>query len=150
MKLRKVISGGQTGADKTGLVEAYALGLETGGTAPKGYKTERGPDYTLRDTYGLDESHSSDYAVRTHQNVADADVTIWFGNTNSPGYWCNKNGCKKHGKPFEENPTALMIEYFSNTYEIWNIAGNRESKNPAVVGLVRNAFAVIKPRINFE
>jgi len=40
MILHKIISGGQTGADRAGLVVGKSLGLEIGGTAPKGWKTE--------------------------------------------------------------------------------------------------------------
>jgi hypothetical protein len=144
MKLRKVISGGQTGADKTGLICAKELGLETGGTAPKGYRTEKGADYSLRDEFGLVESNSSDYKPRTYQNAADGDVTVWFGKLGSPGYWCTKAGCNKAGKEFYENPTELQLEYLANSFEVWNVAGNRESKNPAVVGKVRKAFNAVK------
>jgi hypothetical protein len=143
VKLRKVISGGQTGADKTGLVEAKKLGLETGGTAPKGYRTEAGPDFSLRDDYGLVESESYDYAPRTKQNVADAEVTLWFGKTNSPGYWCTRNVCKALGKQFYENPTELQLEYLCNTFSVWNVAGNRRSKNTVVVSLVERAFKTV-------
>lgn len=142
MKLRKCISGGQTGADRTGLECAKALGLETGGTAPKGWRTENGPDLSLKD-FGLVESDSSDYRPRTYKNAADAEVTLWFGKT-SPGYWCTKTGCKKHDTPFYDNPTDLEIQYLANTYEVWNVAGNRQSKNPAVVGLVKDAFNIVK------
>ena len=34
--IKKVISGGQTGIDKMGLMIAAILKIETGGTAPKG------------------------------------------------------------------------------------------------------------------
>jgi len=40
--LEMVISGGQTGADRGGLIAAKELGIPTGGTAPLGYKTEAG------------------------------------------------------------------------------------------------------------
>lgn len=56
--LTKIISGGQTGADEGGLEGARLLGIPTGGTAPKGYRTENGPNLTLRDTYGLVEHWS--------------------------------------------------------------------------------------------
>jgi hypothetical protein len=42
MKTKKVISGGQTGADLTGLEEAHKRGIPTGGTVPKGCRTESG------------------------------------------------------------------------------------------------------------
>src|SRR6266851_2564588 len=43
----KVISGGQTGADRAGLDAAAALGLPTGGHAPAGIWTESGADPSL-------------------------------------------------------------------------------------------------------
>lgn len=143
MKLVKVISGGQRGADKTGLECAKEAGLETGGTAPKGWRVDGGVDLTLKD-YGLVESHSSDYPPRTHQNVSDADVTIWFGKVGSPGYWCTYNGVKKYSKVFFVNPTPVQIEYLVNTYPVWNVAGNRTRINPAVVDVVRRAFDIVK------
>jgi len=139
MKLRKAISGGQTGADRTGLECAKALGLETGGTATKGWKIDGGSDPSLAD-FGLVESASSDYAVRTKDNVRDADVTIWFGKTGSPGYWCTKNACTTQKKPFYVNPYGLQLEYICKSYEVVNIAGNRKRLYPGVVEMVQNAF----------
>jgi hypothetical protein len=141
--LTTVISGGQTGADETGLECARALGFQTGGTAPKGYWTERGPNLKLRDVYGLKESPSSDYKVRTKQNVIDSHVTVWFGELNSPGYWCTRKAAEQVHKPFYTNPEYVELEYLLNEYPIWNIAGNRQSKNPDVVQLVRRAFGYV-------
>jgi hypothetical protein len=140
--LRKVISGGQTGADKTGLQEARKLGLETGGTAPKGYRTDEGADFSLRDVYGLAESPYYDYAPRTRQNVVDSDVTVWFGRTNSSGYFCTRKHCQLQDKPLYENPTDLQLDYLTNTYETWNIAGNRRRLNAQVIPMVEAAFKV--------
>lgn len=36
--IKKVISGGQTGADQAGLLAARVCGVDVGGTAPKGYQ----------------------------------------------------------------------------------------------------------------
>lgn len=144
MKLRKVISGGQTGADRTALEEAKLLGFETGGTAPKHYHTEAGDDLTLKSEFGLEESDSYDYKPRTHQNVADADATVWFGKTDSPGYWCTRSGTIKHNKPFICNPVRVQMENVCDTYATVNFAGNRKSKNPGVVKQVQDAFQIIK------
>lgn len=143
MKLRKVISGGQTGADRTGLECAKELGLVTGGTAPRGYRTEQGPDLKLRE-FGLTESHYSDYAVRTRQNVMDAEVTLWFGNVGSPGYWCTRKAAEKYNKTFITNPDAAEMQRIANTYETINIAGNRARLNPNVIQLVKTAFDSVK------
>jgi hypothetical protein len=47
MALLKIISGGQTSIDRMGLEVARELGLSTGGTAAKGYLTEKGADPSL-------------------------------------------------------------------------------------------------------
>lgn len=142
MKLRRIVSGGQTGADRTGLECAKALGLETGGKAPKGWKIDGGTDPSLAD-FGLTQSHSSDYAVRTAENVLESDATLWFGNMKSLGYWCTRGAADKAKRPFFMNPSDLQIEYICNTYETANIAGNRKRMNPDVVQLVQDAFKVI-------
>lgn len=50
--LRKVISGGQTGADRAGLDFAIETGLEHGGYVPRGRKAEDG---RIDDRYNLVE-----------------------------------------------------------------------------------------------
>jgi hypothetical protein len=139
VKLRKIISGGQTGADRTGLECAKELGILTGGTAPKGYRTETGDDPTLKD-FGVVESFSSSYPIRTAQNVRDSQVTLWFGNTGSPGYWCTKKACGTFNKPFLE---SFNLKALSEQYEVINIAGNRASTNPKVIDLVKEAFQTL-------
>ena len=47
--IKKIISGGQTGADRGGLLAGRHLGIETGGTAPPDFITEVGVDDSLRD-----------------------------------------------------------------------------------------------------
>jgi hypothetical protein len=143
MKLRKVISGGQTGADRTGLECATALGLETGGYAPSGYRTDEGPDPALKD-FGLIETQGSDYRSRTYLNAKSSDVTLWFGRINSPGYYCTRNACDKYGVQLITNPSELQIEALCRKYETWNVAGNRKRINPGVVPMVQAAFDVVK------
>lgn len=145
MKLKKIISGGQTGADRTGLECAKELGLETGGMAPKGHRTEEGYDLSLI-AYGLIESPSVSYPPRTKWNVQNSDATLWFGNLNSAGYWCTRKAAEAAHKPFLENPTTL--EALADQYEVINIAGNRKSTNPSVVELVRNVFKTLENKVN--
>ena len=71
----KVISGGQTGADRAGLDAAAALGLPTGGHAPAGFWTESGADPSL-ERLGLAAGGSPE--LRTERNVLDADATVIF------------------------------------------------------------------------
>lgn len=128
----KVISGGQTGVDRTGLEVAFRLGLETGGTAPKGYRTENGSDYTLRDVYHLRESWSSAYPPRTEDNVKEADGTVLFGDMHSPGCKLTIRLCQRHKKPYTENPSVAFLKAWVEQNHIYtlNVAGNRLHTNP--------------------
>lgn len=143
MRLKRVISGGQTGADRTGLEEAKKLGLETGGTVPKGCRTDEGKAPELVTEFGCVEHSSREYKPRTYENVRNADVTVWFGKTSSPGYYCTKNAAKRYEKQFYENPTPLMLEFLAKQYAVWNVAGNRKRMNPSVMEKVRDGFKTI-------
>jgi hypothetical protein len=72
--LRRVVSGGQTGADRAALEAARAAGFEAGGWVPKGRWAEDGK---IPDGLGeLHETESADPAERTRRNVADSDATL--------------------------------------------------------------------------
>src|SRR2546428_817952 len=93
----KVISGGQTGADRAGLEAAVALGLPTGGHAPAGYWTEAGADPSLR-RFGLIAGGSPE--SRTERNVVDADATIIFARSApGPGSELTRRLALKHRRP---------------------------------------------------
>ena len=70
----RIISGGQTGADRAALDFALAHGFEVGGWVPKDRLAEDGP---IPPAYpGLVETESVDPAVRTVLNVRDSDATL--------------------------------------------------------------------------
>jgi hypothetical protein len=129
-----IISGGQTGVDQVALEVAHDLGFPTGGTAPLHYKTEFGSNYKLRDVYGLKESWSPGYRVRTIQNVKDGDFTVWFGDDSSPGARLTIDSAWRMNKPHRINPTVeqllrlLTFEYAGILF--LNVAGNRASTHP--------------------
>lgn len=126
----KVISGGQTGVDQIGLEVAYGLGITTGGTAPRGYITESGPNLMLADKYHLDECEEGGYTKRTEINVIESDGTVLFGDMTSPGSRQTINFCIKHNKYHITNPTVEELKSFILQYRIkdLNVAGNRASK----------------------
>lgn len=141
----KVISGCQTGADEAGLRAAKALGISTGGTMPKGYKTQAGPRPDWAELYGLEESRSEKYPPRTRKNVKDSDVTIIFGDEHSPGCTLTKKYCDELGKisfaiPADDRSDevtdlvkSLLLQFFmEHKPKIINIAGNREESNPGI------------------
>lgn len=128
----RIISGGQSGADRGGLEIAHAMGIETGGTAPLGYRTEYGPCLALRDVFGLVESPSPHYPARTLANVRDADLTVIFGTVHPTGGSQETiNFCQVISCPYIVNPTPeqLRSALLSFGVEILNVAGNRHSKN---------------------
>ena len=58
----KIISGGQTGADRAALDVALTLSLPIGGWCPKGRRAEDG---MIPDRYPLTETPEADYDTRT-------------------------------------------------------------------------------------
>jgi hypothetical protein len=135
----KIISGGQRGADRAGLEAARALGIATGGTAPKGWKVrlpsgEDASDPELAGS-GLVESRSPSYPARTRANVRDSDGTVWFGYALAPGGKLTIGHCRKLGKPCLVNPSAAELAAWVAEHHIGvlNVAGNRESEhNPGI------------------
>ncbi len=144
--LEKIISGGQTGADRGGLEAAKALGIPTGGTVPKGFMTENGPDESLR-AFGLIESDSPHYEVRTEQNIKDSDGTLVFLFNDGPGTLLTIQLAKSHGKPLfvirssdlapslsfaPSLPEQIRNWIMQNRIHVLNVAGNRESISPGI------------------
>jgi hypothetical protein len=73
--LQKIISGGQTGADRAALDFAIEYNIPHGGWCPRGRKAEDGP---LTAKYLLAETPSSSYPQRTEWNVRDSDGSVIF------------------------------------------------------------------------
>jgi hypothetical protein len=71
----KIVSGGQTGADRAALDWALAHDVECGGWCPKGRKAEDGP---IDPKYPLKETPSAAYVQRTEWNVRDSGATVLF------------------------------------------------------------------------
>lgn len=150
--IEAIHSGGQTGADSGGLAAAVSLGLRTGGWAPGGYRTEKGPNHVLA-TLGLREHPSSSYPPRTKLNVTETDGTFWFGRPSSPGGKLTLRLVSELGKPClvhpwqggDLEPSAYEIGRFQawvreNDVRVLNVAGNREEKNP---GITRAVYAFL-------
>ena len=133
----KVISGGQTGVDRAALDEALELGLEIGGYCPRGRKAEDG---RIPDKYPLTEMSSSDYVVRTRQNILRSDHTlILFSRPMTPGTRLTERLCEDGRKSFTKidlgDLNDVVYEQVRDEIkdvEVLNVAGPRESKRPGV------------------
>ena len=80
--IKKIVSGGQSGADRAALDVAIKFGILHGGWIPKGRITEEGP---LPEKYQLKEMPTDSYPERTEQNVIDSDGTLIFSRGNPTG-----------------------------------------------------------------
>lgn len=138
MRPERIISGGQTGADQGALIAAREMGIPTGGTAPKGWKTEAGAEPHLK-AYGMVEAPGDSYAWRTGRNIGEADATVVFGDVTSKGSALTMRLCQQFAKPFFVNPTRDDLQAFVIAFDVktLNVAGNRESVNPGIAERVR-------------
>lgn len=139
-KVKKIISGGQTGVDRIGLEVGKEAGLQTGGTATPGYVIEGNKkDLSLKD-FGVEEistelqagkSGKEFYLPRTEQNVLNSDGTVYFAtDEDSAGKIATERFAKQYNKPFLLNPTVEELRNWLslNNIETLNVAGNRGSK----------------------
>lgn len=138
--LEKICSGGQTGADVSGLRAAKKCGIATGGTAPKFYLTEDGPNPLLGSLYGLVEHTSMKYPPRTFANAKEGDGTIRFAvNFETAGEKLTLKAVKQFGRPHIDVDVADPIRHqevvdwiISNNIKVLNVTGNRESTFPGI------------------
>ena len=73
----RLVSGGQTGADRAALDWARAHGVERGGWCPRGGLAEDHPEPPgLLAEHPLRETPSASYGQRTEWNVRDSDATL--------------------------------------------------------------------------
>lgn len=136
----KIISGGQTGADRAALDAAIALDMPHGGWTPKGRKTEDGP---LPRRYALHELPSSRYRDRTEKNIVAADATLLFSfGPLSGGSALTEALAIRHNRPYlhidfeliDGAKAAIMVEKWLQDLrpEVLNIAGSRASSEPRI------------------
>ncbi|MBW9267680.1 MAG: putative molybdenum carrier protein [Candidatus Thiodiazotropha sp. (ex. Lucinisca nassula)] len=151
----KIISGGQTGADIGGLVGAKRVGITTGGYAPKGYKTEAGPQSEVLKEFGLVEHSSTNYKHRTKQNIISSDATLIVAtDPASDGTLLTIKYCKELNKPFLViDPTKDCHEVFrvfleNQSPRVLNIAGNRESKSKGIASKTAAIVQAVLSRTN--
>ena len=103
--VRKIVSGGQTGADRAGIDFAIAYGIEYGGWVPKGGKAEdlTTPPGLLALYPLLEEAPTTSMAARTKFNIRDSDATLIIrphGGVMSPGTKLTIELCEQLKKPY--------------------------------------------------
>jgi len=160
MRVKKIISGGQTGADRGGWDAAMYRSIPIGGWVPKGRKAE---DKVIPDIYeNLKESPSANYLMRTEANIKDSDATLIFS------YGPPTGGSKrtvafaeKHRKPFlpvdldqpKENMIGKIVAWLQGISAEdgrLNVAGSRGSKEPAIQAKVKDWMTDVIREVNAE
>lgn len=124
MTIAKIISGGQTGVDIAALRAAKSLGVPTGGTMPRGFRTLAGPRPEWAAEFGLVEHPSDAYPPRTWRNVRESDITIRIAvNFKSPGELCTEAAISSYRKPSMDLPVRRFHgELVADEERIWAIA----------------------------
>lgn len=145
LPLSRIISGGQTGADRAALDWAIVHEVPHGGWCPRG---RRAADGKLDERYHLRETPLTSYAQRTEWNVRDADgtVLITLGTRLVGGTKRTFQLARRHKKPclhlartvpLAQNAQALRVFIREHAIATLNVAGSRESEEPGVGEFVR-------------
>ena len=138
MRIARIISGGQTGADRAALDVSIEFGIDYGGWCPAGGWAEDFPEPPgLLAAYPkLMATPEPEPAVRTRLNVRDSDATliVWDGRTPSPGTELTIEIAQELGRPLLVTPgdaeeTRAWLDGFA-TPVVLNVAGPRESGSP--------------------
>jgi len=140
LTLVKIVSGGQTGADRAALNWAMTHGVPHGGWCPQGRKAEDG---TIAPGYRLTETPSDSYVQRTEWNVRDSDGTVILSlsRTLTGGSRRTAELAQQHGKPWlhlskdaNKGNAGERLRRFVQQHHIrvLNVAGPRASTEPDI------------------
>jgi hypothetical protein len=147
----RIVSGGQTGADRAALDAATQAGVECGGWCPAGRIAEDG---VIPQRYPVTEvANSGGYDERTIRNVLDSDATVIlsFGPPEG-GSETTRSNAISAGRPLliidarhtSPRRAAEQIAEFAQAHGVrsLNVAGPRESEQPLIGPYVHDAIAM--------
>lgn len=149
--IKKIISGGQAGAETAALDIAIQLGIPHGGWIPKGWKV---PDAPLSPKYQLQEISTTRYTKRTEKNILDSDGTLIMAHgqlTGGSDY--TRKVAMKNKRPLlhlDLNKTtifqaALNVKNWmaENQITVLYVTGPRTSKDPEIYPKVINILETV-------
>jgi len=147
-QVEKIVSGGQTGADRAALDFAITQAIPYGGWCPKGRKAEDG---SIPGQYQLVETPRADYLQRNEWNVRDTDGTVIFtvSDTLSGGSRRTAEFAQQHGKPClhlseevaGDGAAVLLLQFIEQKgIRVLNVAGSRWSKEAGVAAFVERTL----------
>lgn len=152
MKLRKIVSGGQTGADQGALAACVQKNFPYGGWVPKGRRSEKGK---VPHKYRMRQHWSRHYPPRTEKNVLDSDGTVifTFGRPDG-GSLLTIDFAKKHKRPWlavdllqpRGAAVAKVVRWIRRRLPdgaVLNVAGSRRSKAPGIHMAVKKVMGEV-------
>ena len=150
--LKKIISGGQLGADQAALDAAIKYNFPHGGWIQKGRKIKNG---VLPDKYELEEMPVAGYKERIEQNVIDSDGTVIFSHgdlTGGADYSMKMTERHQRHKlhidlkviPSSIAASKINTWIIENNIEVLNVAGSRASEDPDIY---KNTMYIIEDSI---
>ncbi|MFH0982349.1 MAG: putative molybdenum carrier protein [Planctomycetota bacterium] len=147
----KLISGGQTGADRAALDVALELGIPHGGFVPRRRSAEDGPIHTR---YQMTELPEDNYDARTRANLEAADATLIVSlgplKGGSALTWrlarklaksvlhVDRSTCSR-----EQAVAAIRQWLAERRPAVLNVAGPRESTTPGIYREVRDLLHAV-------
>ena len=135
--LKKIISGGQVGADQAALDAAIKCNFPHGGWIQKGRKTQTG---VLPEKYHLIEMPAAGYKERIEQNVVQSDGTVIVSHGDlSGGADYSWKMAMKHHRPclhidLSQTPASVSSAEINtwiieNSIKVLNVTGSRASED---------------------
>jgi hypothetical protein len=150
--LKKIISGGQIGADQGALDAAIKYSFPYGGWIQKGRKIQSG---ILPDKYKLKEMTVAGFKEKIEQNVIDSDGTVIISHGDfSGGADYSQKMAEKHNRPclhidLEKTPPFIASPEINtwiidHNIEVLNVTGSKASEDSNVH---RDTFYIIEGTI---
>lgn len=143
----KIVSGGQTGVDRTALRVAISLGIQHGGWCPPGRESEDGPidkKFNLKETpkERSDKAQEVPRSLRTEWNVRDSDGTLILTTERAPydpGTEWTIKAAGLYDKPMliinpkdKESANQVSLWLKENQIKTLNVAGPTEKSIPGI------------------
>lgn len=149
--VKKIISGGQTGVDRAALDFAIKYDIPHGGWIIKGRIAEDG---VLPERYKLQEIPEASYPRRTLKNILESDGTLIIsrGPLTGGSDYTRKMAISRDRPCFHIDLNQMSSFQaaekignwiFENKIEILNIAGPRNSKDPAIYKVVLDILETV-------
>ncbi|PKN64134.1 MAG: hypothetical protein CVU57_16295 [Deltaproteobacteria bacterium HGW-Deltaproteobacteria-15] len=140
MRITKIISGAQTGADRAALDFAIEVSIPHGGWVPKGRKAEDG---IIPEKYNVQEMPTSSYPARTEKNILESHGTLIISHGKlAGGSLRTKKMAEEQKRPCLHIDLAKTNAFLAagkiinwiSAYgiEVLNVVGPRASRDPKI------------------